>query len=59
MNRAAGIFGRREDERARDYSRAARERFVFHSTFIRADRDLLGSRFSMKFTFAPLGENIL
>ena len=42
---AAGIFGRGEDERARDYSRAARERFVFHAAFIRADGDFIGSTF--------------
>ena len=42
---ATGIFGRGEDERARDYSRATRERFVFHAAFIRADRDFIGFTF--------------
>jgi hypothetical protein len=35
----------RKDERAGDYSRAARERFVFHAAFIGADGDFLGPRF--------------
>ena len=48
-----------KDERAGDYSRAARERFVFHAAFIGSDGDFVGPRFSMKFTFAPFGENIL
>ena len=44
-DRPLAAFSRTEDERARDYSRATRERFVFHPAFIRADGDFIGSAF--------------
>src|SRR5262245_42066900 len=42
---ATRIFNRSKDERACHYSRAARECFVFHTTFIGANGDLVGSAF--------------
>ena len=44
-DRPLAAFSRAEDERARDYSRAARERFVFHAAFVRTDGDFRGAAF--------------
>ena len=50
---AVRVLAGSEDERAGDYSRPTRERFVFHAAFIGADGDFVGS------AFVPFGENIL
>src|SRR6267378_4204286 len=42
-DRTAAFLTGGKDERAGDYSRAARERFVFHAAFIGANGDFVGS----------------